>query len=85
MCPSLIVVLGVSANGPAQVIGIKDDQTVQALPSDRADHPLDIAILPGGLGRNLCRARTHRRLSVRRANHNGCLALQTELVCSLET
>jgi pimeloyl-ACP methyl ester carboxylesterase len=32
----------------------------------------------------LCQTRTHRRFSVRRANHGGCLALQTELVCGLE-
>src|SRR5712692_7494604 len=33
----------------------------------------------------LCRTTTRRRLSVRRANHSGCLALQTELVCGVET
>ena len=33
----------------------------------------------------LCRPGAHGRLSVRRTNHSGCLALQTIMVCGLET
>ena len=33
----------------------------------------------------LCGTRTHRRISVRWADHGECLALQTELVCGVET
>ena len=41
---------------------------------------------PARKGRSpLCRTRAYCRLPVRRANHDGCLALQAELVCGVET
>jgi hypothetical protein len=47
MGPDIVVVGGVALEDPAQVVLAQDHDVIQALPADRADHPLRMAILPG--------------------------------------
>ena len=44
--PVIVVITGVGLEDPAQVVLAQDDDVVQALPSDRSDQSLDMAVLP---------------------------------------
>jgi len=46
MRPDLIVVIGIGRKDTAQVGLAPDHNVVQALPTDRADQPLGISVLP---------------------------------------
>ena len=59
MGPYPIVVGGVLAKNPAQVSFSEHDQVVDAFPSDRADQPLRVPILPWRPGRDRLVPNTH--------------------------
>src|SRR5688500_15056793 len=46
MWPDLVVVASVGRKDPAQMGFTEDNDVIQALPTDRADQPLGIPILP---------------------------------------
>src|SRR5215831_11211908 len=43
---ALIIISGILAQDPAQVCLPEHDQVVETFPSDRADQPLDVRVLP---------------------------------------
>ena len=47
-----VVVVQVASQDPPQVTLAENDDVVQAFPTDRADDPLDVRILPGRARRN---------------------------------
>jgi hypothetical protein len=47
MCPKLVVIAGVGRKNPAQMSVAEDDDVIEAFPTDRADQPLRIRVLPG--------------------------------------
>jgi hypothetical protein len=53
------VVGGILAKDPPQMARAEHDQVVDASPSDRADQPLCVAVLPGCYGRNWLVANAH--------------------------
>ena len=52
MGPGFIIVGGICAKNPAQVRFTEYDHVVQALPTDRANEPLNVSVLPGRSERN---------------------------------
>ena len=46
MRPDIVVVVAVSPEDPAQMGFAEDDDVIEAFPTDRADQPLHMAILP---------------------------------------
>jgi hypothetical protein len=47
MRPDLVVVSSIGFEDPAQVAFAQDHDMIQALPTDRADHPFHMSVLPG--------------------------------------
>ena len=47
MRPNIIIVAGIGFQDSAQMLFPEDHDVIQALPTDRADQPLRMAILPG--------------------------------------
>lgn len=47
MRSQFVVIAGICRKDPAQVCLAKDDDVIEALPADRADQPLRMAVLPG--------------------------------------
>ncbi len=45
MCPSVIVIVGIVAKGPAKMGFSKHDDVVETFPPDRADRPLHMPVL----------------------------------------
>lgn len=46
-----VVVIDITAEGAFEMLGVKDDEVVQALPPNRADQSLSVRVLPGTLRR----------------------------------
>jgi hypothetical protein len=47
MCPDIVVVGGIGSEDPTQVDFAEDDDVIEAFPTDRADEPLRVPVLPG--------------------------------------
>src|SRR5215216_7535961 len=65
MWPDIVVVSGIRRKNATQVILARDHDVIEALPSDRADQPLRMAILPGRARRNRMIPDPHRRKTSR--------------------
>jgi hypothetical protein len=47
MRSDVVIVGGINGEDPAQMGGAEDDEVIEAFPSNRADQPLRMPILPG--------------------------------------
>ena len=56
-----VVVGGIGVEDPAQMVLAQDHDVIQALPTDRADQPLRMSVLPGRAGRHWVIPDPHRR------------------------
>src|SRR5262245_27757773 len=78
--PHVVVVGSISLEDPAQMVLAQDYDVVQALPSDRADQPLRMPILPGGARRDGVIPDAHRRHPSPDKLAVACIAVADEMI-----
>jgi hypothetical protein len=54
MWPDIVVVSGIRRKNATQVILAQDHDVIEALPTDRADQPLHMSVLPNGFSTSGC-------------------------------